>query len=123
MAKSKDTPNTPPATNAAAPLVDEAQSKAEALRKANADAVQMLGNYFGGERWSKLLQRAQRSGMSVEGITALAGQMIQTRKAHHPRNERAALIGAALGFMCAIGMSPSAQETQSFESALAATAV
>ncbi|MFZ2279310.1 MAG: hypothetical protein WAW39_16070 [Prosthecobacter sp.] len=109
------------------PAADDAAAKAEAAAKAraeaNAAALQALSNHFGAERWAKLLQRAQRSGMSAEQISDLAGRMISTRKVHHPKNERAALIGAANGFICAIGLSPSESDVQAFESALAATAV
>lgn len=111
----------------ATPMVDDAAAKAEAARKAKAEAdaaaLQALGSYFGAERWARLLQRAERSGMSVEGISDLAGRMISTRKVHHPKNDKAALIGAANGFICAIGMSPTDEDVKAFDSALAATAV
>ncbi|MCF7788613.1 MAG: hypothetical protein K9N47_20995 [Prosthecobacter sp.] len=103
--------------------LDEVTARLEALRKSNAEALQTLGNHFGAERWARLLQRAERSGMSVEDIADLAGRMISTRKVHHPKNDKAALIGAANGFICAIGMSPTPDDVEAFESALAATAV
>ena len=61
--------------------------------------------------------------MSVEAIADLAGRMVSTRKVHHPKNDKAALLGAANGFICAIGLSPTNEDVQAFESALAATAV
>ena len=85
--------------------------------------MQSLSTYFGAERWAKLIARAQRTGMSADDITALAGEMVATRQVHHPKNAQAALIGAANGFVCEIGMSPTEADVKAFDSALAATAV
>ena len=115
-----DTATTPPAPPV---VVDEAAARAEAQRRANAEALQTLSTYFGDGRWPKLLQRAERTGMSADAISSLAGKMVATRKVHHPRNAQAALIGAANGFICALGMAPTEDDVKAFESALAATAV
>jgi hypothetical protein len=111
-------------TNPTSPIPPpEIAAKLEALRAANAQAAQDLAAYFGAERWAKLIIKAQRQGMDAASIESLCGKMISTRREHHPRNAQAALIGAANGFICAIGGSPTAEDVSAFESALAASAV
>jgi|GEM_PF-6547054 len=121
-ARSKDTPaNAIPAASGSVDIVipDEVASKLEALRKVNAEAVQTLGNYFGPERWAKLVQRAERAGMKAEQIASLAGKLISTRTDWHPTNPAAALAGAACGFLCAIGCVPSPADERRYEDAKA----
>jgi hypothetical protein len=112
---SDDAASLPPAA-ASTPAVPEASA-------ANAAALQALSSYFGAERWPKLIQRGERAGLNAEGIADLAGRMIATRKVHHATNERAALISAANGFLCVLGLVPTAADDKALESALAATAV
>lgn len=116
-------PHDTPSDEAPSATVNEAALKAQARSQANATALQSLSNHFGAERWAKLLQRAERSGLTAAQITDLAGRMVSTRQVQYPQNERAALWGAALGFVCALGLSPSEAEVKAFESALAATVV
>lgn len=123
MAKTNSPSTALPQTPAGDDSADKAATAAKARAEANAAALQTLSNYFGAERWAKIIQRAERSGMAADGISDLAGRMIRTRKVHHPKNDQAALIGAANGFLCAIGLCPSEQDVKAFESALAANAV
>lgn len=113
-----DGATTPPA----APVVEDAlvQKLAE-LRRSNAAAVQTLGAHFG-ERWPKLIQLGERRGLNADQLASLAGKMVRTRKERHPNNEQAALLGAGLGFLCALGMNPTDEENAAFEAALAAGA-
>lgn len=117
MAKKNDSSATVPE---ALPVQDEVTAKLEALRKDNAEAVQALGNHFGAERWARLVQRAESSGMKAEGIASLAGKMIRTRREWHARNPDAALAGAACGFICAIGGQPTPADVKLYEDAKAA---
>ena len=98
-------------------------AKLEALRAANAQAAQNLAAYFGAERWATLIAKAQRQSVTADSLESLCGKMISTRREHYPKNAQAALIGAANGFICAIGGSPTGADVKAFESALAASAV
>ena len=103
----------------APPVVSDAvAAKLTKLRKDNAAAVQTLGAHFG-ERWPKIIQCAERKGLDADQIASLAGKMVRTRQERHPKHAQAALLGAALGFLCALGLSPTEAETAAFDAALA----
>lgn len=97
---------------------EEAVGKATALKKANSEAAQTLASHFGPERWKRIIQQCSNHAMRASAIETLAGKMTATRKEWHPDNAALALAAAAIGFLCAIGSTASADDQAAYEAAL-----
>ena len=93
-------------------------AKVAALKKANSEAAQSLAAHFGPERWKRIITQCSNHAMRASSIESLAGKMITTRKQWHPDNAALALAAAAIGFLCAIGSTASADDQAAYEAAL-----
>lgn len=82
------------------------------------EAALALAAHFGPERWKRIIKQCAQRGMHAAHIQTLADRMIGTRQRWWPDNTALALAAAAIGFLCAIGSAPTAEDEAAYEAAL-----
>lgn len=86
-----------------------------------AEALEKLKGTFSAQRWGKIeRQAAHHCGLDAGGLQALCVELLATSHARHPRNDAAALYGAANRLLLAVGSVLKDEDVTRFEASLKA---